>query len=79
MKWLVLLLMTLAVPLPQGGDTPIVGPPSISYETVLRSPAPEAELRKLIEAVESHCPVLDTLVRPIEVTGRVTINDAVVA
>ena len=51
----------------------------ISYETVLRSPAPEAELRKLIEAVESHCPVLDTLVRPIEVTGRVTINDAVVA
>ena len=51
----------------------------ISYETILRSPAPEAELRQLIEAVESHCPVLDTLVRPIEVTGKVTINDAVVA
>ena len=51
----------------------------ISYETVLRSPAPEAELRKLIEAVESHCPVLDTLVRPIEVTGKVTINSVAMA
>ncbi|MBI5107813.1 MAG: OsmC family protein [Rhodocyclales bacterium] len=50
----------------------------ISYETILRSTAPEAELRKLIEAVESHCPVLDTLVRPIEVTGKVTINGAAV-
>lgn len=50
----------------------------ISYETILRSPAPEEELRKLIEAVESHCPVLDTLVRPVEVTGKVTINGALV-
>ena len=51
----------------------------ITYETILQSPAPEAELRKLIEAVESHCPVLDTLVRPIEVTGKVTINGALMA
>lgn len=50
----------------------------ITYETILRSPAPEEELRKLIEAVESHCPVLDTLVRPVEVTGKVTINGALV-
>lgn len=50
----------------------------ISYETILRSPAPEEELRKLIEAVESHCPVLDTLVRPVEVTGKVTVNGALV-
>lgn len=51
----------------------------ITYETALKSSAPEEELRKLIEAVESHCPVLDTLVRPIEVTGKVTINGALVA
>lgn len=51
----------------------------ITYETVLKSSAPEEELRKLIEAVESHCPVLDTLARPIEVTGKVTINNALVA
>ena len=50
----------------------------ITYETILRSSAPEEELRKLIEAVESHCPVLDTLVRPVEVTGKVTINGALV-
>lgn len=50
----------------------------ISFETFLKSSAPEEELRKLIEAVETHCPVLDTLVRPIEVTGKVTINGAAV-
>ena len=51
----------------------------ITYETILTSSAPEEELRKLIEAVESHCPVLDTLVRPVEVSGKVTINGALVA
>ena len=50
----------------------------ITYETILKSAAPEEELRKLIDAVETHCPVLDTLVRPIEVTGKVTINGALV-
>ncbi|TRZ58174.1 MAG: OsmC family peroxiredoxin [Rhodocyclaceae bacterium] len=50
----------------------------ITYETILKSSAPEEELRKLIDAVETHCPVLDTLVRPIEVTGKVTINGALV-
>lgn len=50
----------------------------ITFETFLSSSAPEEDLRKLIEAVESHCPVLDTLVRPIEVTGKVTINGALV-
>lgn len=51
----------------------------ITYETILKSPASEEELRKLVEAVESHCPVLDTLVRPVEVTGKVTINSVAVA
>lgn len=51
----------------------------ITYETILTSSAPEKDLRKLIDAVETHCPVLDTLVRPIEVTGKVTINGALVA
>lgn len=51
----------------------------ITYETVLKSPASEEELRKLVEAVESHCPVLDTLVRPVEVTGKVTINSVAMA
>jgi len=48
----------------------------IAYETTLKSPAPKEELDKLVEAVERHCPILDTLVRPIEVTGKVTINSS---
>lgn len=50
----------------------------ITYETILTSPASEEDLRRLIESVESHCPVLDTLVRSIEVSGKVTINGALV-
>ena len=48
----------------------------ITFETILTSSASEEDLRKLIEAVEAHCPVLDTLVRSIEVTGKVTVNGA---
>lgn len=51
----------------------------ITYETILKSSAPQEELRKLIEAVEAHCPVLDTLVKPVEVTGKVTLNGAALA
>jgi hypothetical protein len=31
----------------------------------------EPELQKLREAVEKHCPVMDTLIRPIPVRGKV--------
>lgn len=51
----------------------------ITFETFLKSPASEEELRKLVEAVESHCPVLDTLVRPIEVSGKVMMNGTVMS
>jgi uncharacterized OsmC-like protein len=46
----------------------------ISYETHLDSPAGEATLKKLVDAVESQCPILDTLVRPIRVTGKAILN-----
>jgi uncharacterized OsmC-like protein len=46
----------------------------IGYETTIESPADTDTLRKLVETVESHCPVLDTLSRPVEVTGEVTAN-----
>jgi len=46
----------------------------ITYETRIKSPADEASIVKLIEAAESHCPLLDTLVRPVEVSGKVIIN-----
>lgn len=46
----------------------------VVFDTVLESPADTAALQKLVQTVESHCPVLDTLVRAIEVSGNVTIN-----
>ncbi|BBP04224.1 OsmC family protein [Sulfuriferula plumbiphila] len=46
----------------------------VTFETTIDSAADEATIKKLIETVESHCPVLDTLVRAIEVTGKVSIN-----
>jgi uncharacterized OsmC-like protein len=47
----------------------------IRFETRLQSPASEADIRKLIETVERSCPVLDTLARPVQITGQVHLND----
>ena len=41
----------------------------ISFETEIESPADDESLRKLIDAVENHCPVLDILSRAQSVTG----------
>lgn len=46
----------------------------ITFETEVDSPADTETLMKLVQIVESHCPVLDSLVRAIEVRGQVTIN-----
>lgn len=46
----------------------------ISYETTIESPADPEQIKKLMEVVESHCPVLDTLTRSIEVTGTASHN-----
>lgn len=46
----------------------------ISYQTELDSPADAETLRKLVETVESHCPILDTLTRAIQVQGSVSVN-----
>jgi uncharacterized OsmC-like protein len=46
----------------------------IEYHTVIESPAPKAVIEALIATVESHCPVLDTLVNPVKVTGTVEIR-----
>lgn len=44
----------------------------IEYQVILDSPEPEDQLRRLVQVVNDHCPVLDTLTRPIEVEGQVT-------
>jgi putative redox protein len=47
---------------------------TITYETTLDSDADEDTLKKLVEMVESHCPLLDTLRRPVHVDGGVSIK-----
>jgi uncharacterized OsmC-like protein len=46
----------------------------ITYETGIRTPADEATVRRLVQVVEGHCPLLDTIKRPIEVLGNVVLN-----
>lgn len=46
----------------------------ISYETAIESPADAEAIKQLMTVVETHCPVLDTLIRSIEVTGTVSLN-----
>ncbi|RJQ49835.1 MAG: OsmC family peroxiredoxin [Nitrospiraceae bacterium] len=55
-------------------DSVPAGYTSISYETTIESPADSESLKKLVQVVESHCPVLDTLTRAIEVKGVVVVN-----
>ena len=47
---------------------------SISFETLIESPTDEEAIRALIETVESHCPVMDILVRPMSVSGVAKLN-----
>ena len=46
----------------------------IVFETEIKSSASREELQKLARIVESHCPVLNTLQMPVEVSGDVVIN-----
>lgn len=46
----------------------------IVYETKIRSSGTDAEILQLIEVVESHCPVMDILVRAQTITGKVIVN-----
>jgi uncharacterized OsmC-like protein len=56
-------------------DVP-AGYTDIRYETSIESTASPEQISLLAQTVESHCPVLDTLVRPITVSGTVTHNGA---
>ncbi|MBS0270513.1 MAG: OsmC family protein [Proteobacteria bacterium] len=46
----------------------------IMFETKIESSASPEALAKLAQTVESHCPVLNTLQVPVEVTGSVALN-----
>lgn len=46
----------------------------VVFETTIKSSADADTVRKLVAMAESHCPVLDTLKRPIDVDGKVLLN-----
>lgn len=52
---------------------------AVSFAVDLRSPADPAEIERLIAAVNDHCPVLDSLRRPVPVAGRYHHNGRPVA
>lgn len=47
---------------------------SISFEAYIESSADEESIRTLIETVEAHCPVMDTLIRPMSISGVAKLN-----
>ena len=49
----------------------------VTFETRIRSSADATAIEQLVRMTESHCPVLDTLKRPIEVAGKVIVNGQV--
>jgi putative redox protein len=51
----------------------------ISYITRISSQEQNEKIEQLVQAVEAHCPVLDTLVRPITVSGQVFHNETELA
>jgi putative redox protein len=51
------------------GNSIPAGYSNIAFETIVESEADEESLKKLVAVVEARCPVLDTLSRPVEITG----------
>ena len=47
---------------------------SISFVTSIESPADEESIQALIKIVETHCPVMDTLIRPMTISGVAKLN-----
>ena len=52
---------------------------SIQYDVAITSPAGREEIARLMRAVDAHCPVLDSLQRPLPVTGRYALNGRALA
>jgi uncharacterized OsmC-like protein len=45
----------------------------VSFTTRIVSGEPEEKIRQLAEMVEKHCPVMDTLMRAVKVSGKVEV------
>lgn len=58
------------------GDSVPAGYQKAVLETALKSPADWATIRERVGRVEAHGPALDTLIRPKEIAGTVTVKGA---
>jgi uncharacterized OsmC-like protein len=56
-------------------ETCPIGFEKITYETIIESPESEETLRELVKKSEAHCPVLDSVIRPVNVQGETSINN----
>ncbi len=48
----------------------------VTFTVDIDSPAPAADVARLVAAVNAHCPVLDILTQPVRVEGAVRLNGA---
>ncbi len=55
-------------------ETTPAGFTEIKFDTRIESPEDREKIRVLVNLVEKHCPVLDTLNRPVSVTGKIRHN-----
>ena len=55
-------------------DSVAPGFTDITFDVQVDSPADEETIKNLAKAVEAHCPVLDSLVRPVPVKGTLSVN-----
>ena len=46
----------------------------VTFDVAIDSPAPAADVARLVAAVNAHCPVLDVLRQPVPVEGRYALN-----
>lgn len=46
----------------------------VSFTTLVISDEPDDKIRQLAEMVEKHCPVMDSLMRPVAVSGKVEVR-----
>lgn len=60
-------------------DTVPPGYQKITFETRITSNASAEEIQELIRIVESRCPSLDTMRRPVDVSGSVFLNGEAIA
>ena len=45
----------------------------LKYAFTINSPDDEAKVRDLAERVIAHCPVVDSLIRPVKISGEIRI------